>query len=88
MVTVPSYGYAEAKPVKCEKPCSIENKPNGSFILRNEYLSAEIDNLGRIIALTLNGDERYSTWIAYHHIKEKLYWINIHLSWSMIHVLF
>lgn len=58
MVTVPSYGYAEAKPVKCEKPCSIENKPNGSFILRNEYLSAEIDNLGRIIALTLNGDER------------------------------
>lgn len=59
MVTVPSYGYAEAKPVKCEKLCSIEKKQNGTFILRNEYLSAEIDNLGRIITLTLNGDERY-----------------------------
>lgn len=61
MVTVPSYGYAEAKPVKCEKPCSIDKKQNGTFILRNEYLSAEIDNMGRIITLTLNGDERYST---------------------------
>lgn len=61
MVTVPSYGYAEAKPVKCEKPCSIDKKQNGTFILRNKYLSAEIDNVGRIITLTLNGDERYST---------------------------
>lgn len=59
MLTVPSYGYAEAKPVKCEKPCSIEKKQNGTFILHNEYLSAEIDNLGRIITLTLNGEERY-----------------------------
>lgn len=60
MVTVPSYGYAEAKPVKCEKPCSIEKKQNGTFILHNEYLLAEIDNLGRIITLTLNGEERYT----------------------------
>lgn len=59
MLTVPSYGYAEAKSVKCEKPCSIEKKQNGTFILHNEYLSAEIDNLGRIITLTLNGEERY-----------------------------
>lgn len=59
MLTVPSYGYAEAKPVKCEKPCSIEKKQNGTFILHNKYLSAEIDNLGRIITLTLNGEERY-----------------------------
>lgn len=59
MVTVLSYGYAEAKPVKCEKPCSVEKKQNGTFILHNEYLSAEIDNLGRIITLTLNGEERY-----------------------------
>lgn len=59
MLTVPSYGYAEAKPVKCEKPCSIEKKQNGTFILHNEYLSAEIDNLGRIITLNLNGEERY-----------------------------
>lgn len=60
MVIVSSYGYVEVKLVKCEKFCFIDKKQNGIFIFRNEYLLVEIDNVGWIILLILNGDERYS----------------------------
>lgn len=60
MVTVPSYGYAIMKPLKCDNPCSIETKSDGPYVLRNEFVTAEIDHLGRITALTLKGGERYS----------------------------
>ncbi|XP_048766025.2 alpha-mannosidase 2C1-like [Ostrea edulis] len=58
MVTVPSYGYAIMKPLKCDNPCSIETKSDGPYVLRNEFVTAEIDHLGRITALTLKGGER------------------------------
>ena len=59
MLSVPSYGYAVLKPLKCEKRCSIESNSDGTFVLRNEFLSAKIDNMGRIVALFLEGEERF-----------------------------
>ncbi|XP_078331778.1 alpha-mannosidase 2C1-like [Crassostrea virginica] len=58
MLSVPSYGYSVLKPLKCEKPCSIERNSDGTFVLCNEFLSAKIDNMGRIVALFLDGEER------------------------------
>ena len=59
MLSVPSYGYSVLKPLKCEKPCSIERNSDGTFVLCNEFLSAKIDNTGRIVALFLDGEERF-----------------------------
>lgn len=68
MLIVLSYGYVEVKLVKCEKFCFIEKKQNGIFIFYNEYLFVEIDNLGRIIILILNGEERYIVFELYRII--------------------
>ena len=59
MLSVPSYGYSVLKPLKCEKPCSIERNSDGTFVLRNEFLSAKIDDMGRIVAMFLDGEERF-----------------------------
>jgi hypothetical protein len=58
-VTVPSYGYAQMKPTKCDNPCSIETNSDGLYVLQNECITAEIDRLGRITVLTLQGEKRY-----------------------------
>jgi hypothetical protein len=60
LVTVPSYGYAQMKPIKCDNLCSIETNSDGLYVLRNERITAEIDHLGRITVLTLKGGKRYA----------------------------